>query len=189
MSSITVPKWQYHDTNVQGSISQSDFTRADRMLIYTAPTPLPGVKTVPMQAIGLIQGYTHTEQKQLQAFFEIGSNAPMLVPGLTQGQISLQRILLHGANFLNAIYHGVDVKGYRSDSILRSIRDIDVPFDLMVAKYPVNNTGTSVSAVETTTFRGCQLTARSENVTAGGVVVMESVSLQYATIPRLSYKQ
>ena len=187
-SSITVPKWQYHDTNVQGSIAQSDFTRADRVLIYTAPTPMPGVKAVPMQAIGLVQGYTHTEQKQLQLFFELGSDAPMLIPGLTQGQISLQRILLNGVNFINAIYHGVDLKNLREDNILRSIRDINIPFDLMIAKYPVNDSGNSVSAVETTVFRGCQLTSRNESVTAGGVVVLETVNLQYATIPKLKYK-
>jgi hypothetical protein len=65
---ITVPQWQYHDVNIQGSIAQNDFTRADRTIIYTAPTPLTGRQSVPMKAIGLIQGYGHNEQKQLQLF-------------------------------------------------------------------------------------------------------------------------
>jgi hypothetical protein len=185
---ITVPKWDYHDKNIQGSIAQKDFTRADRVIIFTAPTPIPGAANETMKPIGLIQGMTHQEQKQLQMFFELGSDNAMIIPGLTQGQISLQRILLNGVNFINAIYHGVNLKELRDDQILRSIRDINVPFDLLIAKYAVNDKNASSTAVESTLFRGCQLSSRSESITAGGVVVMENVSLQYASIPKVTYK-
>lgn len=185
---ITVPKWQYHDSNIQGSIAQSDFTRADRVILFSAPTPLAGKSSSAMKPIGLVQGLSHNEQKQLQLFFELGSDAPMIVPGLTQGQISLQRVLLNGLNFLNAIYHGIDKKNLRDDQILRSIRDINVPFDLMIAKYPVLSGDANAKAVESTLFRGCQISARSEQITAGGVVVMENISVMYTTIPKVTYK-
>jgi len=188
MASVSVPKWDYHDKNIQSNLGQKDFTRPDRILIYTAPTPLPGVTAVPMQAIGLIQGLTHSEQKQVQLFFELGSDAPIIIPGLTQGQISMQRLLINGANFINAIYHGVNVKNLREDQILRSIRDINVPFDLMIAKYPVNDQSATAKAVETTLFRGCQLSARNESFTSGGNMVMESVNLLYSTIPKVTFK-
>jgi hypothetical protein len=184
---VTVPQWQYHDTNIQGSISQNDFTRADRVIIYTAPTPIPGKQSNPLKAIGLIQGMSHSEQKQLQLFYELGSDAPMIIPGLTQGQLSLQRVLLNGLNFINAIYHGVDTKGLRDDQILRSIRDINVPFDLMMAKYPVIDGDSSARAVESTLFRGCQISSRSEQISAGGVVVMENLQISYATIPKVTF--
>lgn len=184
---IKVPKWEYHDKNIQGSIAQSDFTRADRVVIFTAPTPITGKESYAMKPIGLIQGMSHTEQKQLQLFFELGSDAPMIIPGLTQGQISIQRVLLNGLNFLNAIYHGIDKKSLREDEILRSIRDINVPFDFLMAKYPVNATGAVEKATETTLFRGCQISSRSESVTAGGVVVMESLQIMYTTIPKVTY--
>lgn len=184
---IKVPSWDYHDKNIQGSIAQNDFTRADRTIIFTAPTPLPGKASAALKPIGLIQGLNHSEQKQLQSFFELGSDAPMIIPGLTQGQMSLQRVLLNGLNFLNAIYHGVDKKNLREDQILRSIRDINVPFDLLIAKYPVNAGDGSAKAVESTLFRGCQISARSESITAGGVVVMESLSIMYATIPKVTF--
>jgi hypothetical protein len=184
---ITVPQWQYHDVNIQGSIAQKDFTRADRTIIYTAPTPLAGKQSVPMKAIGLIQGMSHNEQKQLQLFYELGSDAPIIIPGLTQGQLSLQRILLNGLNLLNSIYHGVDTKTLRADQILRSIRDINVPFDLMVAKYPVLDADASAKAIESTLFRGCQISSRNEQISAGGVVVMEGVQISYATIPKVTF--
>lgn len=187
--SIKVPQWQYHDTNIQGSISQNDFTRADRVILFSAPTPLPGKSSNAMTPIGLIQSLTHNEQKQLQMFFELGSDAPMIIPGLTSGNITISRVLLNGLNFLNAIYHGVDKKNLREDQVLRSIRDINVPFDLLVAKYPVTAGDANTKAVESTLFRGCQISARSETITAGGVVVMENASIMYTTIPRVTFNQ
>lgn len=189
MADINVPQWEYHDKNIQGSISQNDFTRADRVILYSAPTPLPGKSSNPMVPVGLIQSLTHNEQKQLQLFFELGSDAPMIIPGLTSGQLSITRVLLNGLNLLNAIYHGIDKKNLRDDQVLRSIRDINVPFDLLVAKYPVIAGDLATRAVESTLFRGCQFAARSETISAGGVVVMENASIQYTTIPKVTFNQ
>lgn len=185
---VTVPKWENHDTNIQGNIEQSDFTRADRVVIYTAPTPLPDQESTTMKAVGLIQGYSHNEQKQLQMLFELGSSAPMIVPGLTQGQISLQRVLINGMNLLNTIYHGSDVRDLTSENILRSIRDVNRPFDMMVAKYPVLDGDVAAEAIETAIFRGCQIQSRSEQVTAGGIVIFEQLSLMYTVIPKVTFK-
>lgn len=186
--SITVPAWNYQDQNIQGNIEQNDFTRADRVIIYTAPTPLPGQKSTAMSAVGLIQGMTHNESKQLQMLFELGSAAPMIVPGLTQGQIQLQRVLLNGMNFLNTIYHGSAKTNLQSNEILRSIRDVNRPFDMMIAKYPVLDDQVAAKAIETTLFRGCQIQSRSESLTAGGVVVYEQMSLMYTYIPKVTFR-
>lgn len=185
---ITVPQWDYHDKNIQGNVEQSDFTRSDRVVIYTAPSPLPGQASSTMKAVGLIQGYNHSEQKQLQLLFELGSSIPMVVPGLTQGQISLQRVLLNGMNFLNTIYHGSDASNLSPENILRSIRDVNRPFDMMVAKYPVLDGDVSSEAVETCLFRGCQIQSRNEQISAGGVVVFEQLNLMYTTIPKVTFK-
>jgi hypothetical protein len=188
MADITVPKWTYQDTNIQGSVTQQDFTRADRTIIYTAKTPLPSEQSVTMQAIGLIQGMSHSESKQLQIIFELGSAAPMIIPGLTQGQISLQRVLLNGLDFLNSIYHGIDSTNLTQDNILRSIRDVNRPFDMLMAKYPVlEDTTTGTTAVTTVLFRGCQIQSRSESISAGGVVTLEQLSIVYATIPKVTF--
>lgn len=186
---ISVPTWEYQDKNIQGNIEQNDFTRADRVIIYTAPTPLPGQKSSSMKAVGLIQGMNHSENKQLQMLFELGSAAPMIVPGLTQGQISIQRVLLNGMNFLNTVYHGADVTNLGQDQILRSIRDVNRPFDMMIAKYPVLEDQTAAAqAVETTLFRGCQIQSRNESVSAGGVVIFEQMNLMYQYIPKVTFR-
>ena len=88
----------------------------------------------------------------------------------------------------NAIYHGIDKKKLRDDQILRSIRDINMPFDLMLAKYGVNDENNSTPALQTTLFRGCQISSRSESITAGGIVVMENMQLMYTTIPKVTFR-
>lgn len=194
--SITVPKWEYQDKNIQGDITQKNFTRADRVIIYAGPTPAAGQKSEAMKAVGMIQGMNHNESKQLQMLFELGSAAPMIVPGLTQGQISIQRVLLNGINFLNAIYHGADATNIPNANIVRSIRDVNRPFDLMIAKYPVldswtpdapSQDNTPTKAIETTLFRGCQFQSRSESISAGGVVVFEQANIMYQYIPKVTY--
>lgn len=186
---ITVPKWQYQDANIQGSITQNDFTRGDRTILYTAPTPLPNDKSSTLQAIGMIQGVTHSEQKQLQVIFELGSAAPMIIPGLTQGQLSLSRVLLNGYDFLNTIYQGANpATPLTEDQILRSIRDVNRPFDLMMAKYKVlDDQNAASSAMSTVLFRGCQIQARSESISPGGVVTLEQLSIIYVTIPKVTF--
>jgi hypothetical protein len=186
---ITVPKWQYHDKNIQGNLGQSNFTRGDRTIIYTAKTPLPLETSQSFNAIGMIQGMTHSEQKQLQVIFELGSSAPMIIPGLTQGQLSLSRVLLSGMDFLNTIYFGVAPSpALKQGDFLRSIRDVNRPFDLMVAKYPVNEDETlDATALSTVLFRGCQIQARSESISAGGIVTLEQLSIVYATIPKVTF--
>jgi hypothetical protein len=184
---ITVPKWDYHDKNIQGGVAEKNFTRADRTVIYAGPTPTQSTQ-VSMKAIGLIQGMSHSETKQLQMIFELGSDAPIIIPGLTQGQISLQRVLLNGVDLLNAIYHGVDKTNLTNDQILRSIRDVNHPFDLMMAKYPVLEDATQATkAVSTILFRGCQIQSRSESISAGGVVVFEQLNIMYTTIPKVTF--
>lgn len=186
--SITVPSWEFQDKNIQGNIEQNDFTRADRVIIYTAPTPLPGQKSTAMSAVGLIQGMTHSEQKQLQMLFELGSANPMIVPGLTQGQININRVLINGMNFLNTIYHGAGKENLSNNEILRSIRDVNRPFDMMIAKYPVLDSTANVKAIETTLFRGCQIQSRNESISAGGVVVFEQLNLMYQYIPKVTFR-
>jgi hypothetical protein len=185
---IGVPKWDYHDKNIQGGVAEKNFTRADRTVIYAGPTPTQANSQVSMKAIGLIQGMSHSEQKQLQMIFELGSDAPIIIPGLTQGQLNIQRVLLNGVDLLNAIYHGVDKTNLTNDQILRSIRDVNHPFDLMMAKYPVLEDATQATkAVSTILFRGCQIQSRSESISAGGVVVFEQLNIMYTTIPKVTF--
>lgn len=184
---MNVPTWEYHDRNIQGNIEQSDFTRADRVVIYVAPTPVDGAEPLEMKPVGMIQSMSHSENKQLQQLFELGSSVPMIVPGHTNGSIQLQRVMISGKDLLNAIYNGPETD-MTEDDIVRSIRDISRPFDMMMAKYPVLDDKVGTTALSTTLFRGCHIQSRNESISAGGVVVFEQMGLMYQYIPKVTFK-
>jgi hypothetical protein len=183
------PKWQYHDTNIQGQLSQTDFNRADRTVLFTAPAG-----SNQFVAVGLVQGFSNQEQKQLQIVFELGSANPMIIPGLTTGQLSLQRVLVNGYDFLNSIYRGARASNSANvtqANVLRSIRDTNASFNVMLVKYKVLTEAeeqTDAHVLSTIVFGGCHIQSRSESITAGGVVSMENVALYYQNIPRLTFK-
>lgn len=183
---IQVPAWEYHDRNIQGNIEMSDFTRSDRVVIYAAPSPLKGETATTMKAIGMIQSMSHSEQRQIQRLFELGSSVSTLIPGLTDGSVQLQRVMISGKDLLNAIYHGPETENLTDDQIIRSIRDISRPFDMMMAKYPVLDDKVNTSALSTTLFRGCHIQSRNESISAGGVVVFEQMSVMYQYIPKVT---
>ena len=111
--------------------------------------------------------------------FELGSDIPYLIPGRTTGQISIQRVLLSGQDLLNLIFNSdVDGKKTTPENWIRSIRDVNVPLDLMFCFYGEGNTG-KYDAVYTRFFKNCWFTSRQESIQAGQILVAESVSLMY----------
>lgn len=186
--SINVPSWEYHDRNIQGNIQQTDFTRADRVVIYAGPTPVDGKKAEPMRPVGMVQSMSHSENRQVQQLFELGSSVPTIIPGLTNGSLNLQRVAISGKDLLNAIYLDPDPKTeYKESEIIRSIRDISRPFDLLMAKYPVLDNNIGTKALSTTLFRGCHIQSRSESISAGGVVIFEQMGIMYQYIPKVTF--
>lgn len=197
---MDVPKsnWQYKDTNIQNGY-KDDFTRSDRTVLFVRPSVGYGKQQASaFRPVGFIQGMSHQEQKALQLLYEMGSSNPMIIPGLTQGNISISRVLLNGYNFLNTIYsEEADEKAGNpipDSKIIRSIRELDRPFDLFLAKYRVyGNDFEEASAsqskpVESIIFQGCHIQSRSEQIQAGGQVIMEQVQIMYEKIPQLTIK-
>lgn len=183
--------WTYKDTNITPELVHN-YTRSDRVVLYVKPDNDPKAQ---FRAVGFIQGLSVDEQKQLSLMYELGSSAPMIIPGLTQGQMSLQRVLLNGIDFLNTVYSGDPGSVVPQNQIIRSIRDVDTPFSVIIAKYPIAAEGERVNvndadnkAVQTVLYTGCQIQSKSESLQAGGVVSMENVMLMFTHIPQVEIK-
>lgn len=185
---INIAQWQYQNKNIDSNLDDtSKYTRGDRTILYSRLTPSSTSTDAQKQftAIGMIQGFTHSEQKQLQMIFELGSAAPIIIPGLTTGQISINRVLISGPDFMNVIYG----KAAETDltNFYKSLRDINKPFDLMIAKFkvedPANATANVASeALSSVVFERCQIQARSESISPGGVITVENLSIMYKQI-------
>lgn len=189
MTAINNYSWAFKDTNIQPG-QTTNYTRSDRVVMYVKPDLVPDAQ---FRAVGFVQNLSVDEQKQLSLMYELGSSAPMIIPGLTQGQMSLQRVLLNGVDFLNTIYTGDPGDTVAQQDIIRSIRDVDTPFSIIIAQYSINAVGEAGDinanvnkAVQSVLYTGCQIQSRNMSVQAGGIVSMESVSLLFTHIPKVT---
>lgn len=137
------------------------------------------------KAIGVVQQYGWSENKQLDYIFELGSDIPYIVPGRTIGNINLARILLFGNDIVNALYgndtfSGTEVTRNGSDKVINSIKDITEPLDILFVAY--KGEGTSGAEKYSKVFKNCHISSRAESISAGSVIISESVQIGYENI-------
>ena len=199
-----VSTWNFSNTHVDTNINpNTDLVSAARCLIYARPSSYGTEDTraaSKFMRCGLIQGYNYAEQRDVQRIFEIGSDVPYVVPGRTVGSLSLSRILLFGADLVNALYYSAQNEGITADelyqnnfsiiqnnqnseNIIRSIADIKKPVDLLFTYFKNSGdagTNGEINSRYTRIFKECHITSRSESVDAGNIIVAEQVSIVYA---------
>ena len=163
-----------------------EFVSPARTIIYAKRANAPEDIFYP---IGVIQGFQHQEQKDIQHIFELGSDIPYLVPGRTQGSLSLSRALLHGADILNVLYGAVDAEGTLTNpnSWISSLRDITTPLTLMFSMFSgdTSQENTGEGKVYSRIFTGCLIQSKSENFGAGGTIVAENINIIYEHVDRV----
>jgi hypothetical protein len=177
--------WTFKDSHLDPNITAGDankFISASRCILYGAPSDkvITGSEKASFARIGVVQGYNWSEQKQMEMIFEMGSDIPYYIPGRTTGQISLARILLSGQDLLNLIYNsgksGTDVN---KESWIRSLRDINIPMDLMFCFYGEGSAKGSYDNVYTRLFKNCWMQSRNESISSGQILVAENVNVLY----------
>jgi len=196
--------WEFENTHVDTNINPAkDLISAAKCIIYAKPSAFGTGDTSTSSKFyrcGLIQGYGFQEQKDVNRIFELGSGVPYLIPGRTTGSLSLNRVMLFGADLVNILYYSAQNEGITNEElfksnveaingennterIIRSISEISVPVDLLFTYY--KSTGETGEAAKTSTkysrvFKECQITARSESVDANSIMVLEGVQLMYS---------
>lgn len=152
--------------------------------------------------IGIVQNFNKSETRQFSRIFEIGSERSYFIGGRTVGQLGLSRIYYHGASFLRVLY------AYYSDLIPPTVvppmfpnsgaqaqsnpHDVIIPpgyeniylnlaSDLFaqpvgIMMYMRDNNQDALGALY---FEACYLPNHSWATDSQGVLVQESVSVQY----------
>ncbi|MEG0728127.1 MAG: hypothetical protein RR420_00755 [Anaerovoracaceae bacterium] len=183
-----VDNWEFKDKHVDPNIGSNNakaFVSAARCILYAAPADkstsadgTPAINT--FTRIGTVQGFNWSENKQIEQFFELGSDLPYFVPGRTMGQISIAKMQLSGYDLLNTIYtSGVDAAEVTPDNWIRSLKDINIPLDLMFCFYGEGKDAGKYDVVYERLFKNCYIQSRSESVSAGQILVAENVNVMY----------
>ena len=172
---MSTSTWANIDRHVDETIdaSGSEFINSSRVLIYAKPTN----RNVAPRAVGVIQGWSFAEQRQMDELFEIGSDLKYIIPGRTNGQINIQRVLISGVDLANTLHQS------KSGEVIRSLKDIAEPVDLIFVAYENVRAGNEIAAEKFQRyFEGCWITARQESMGANQAIVAESCSISYKNV-------
>lgn len=186
---LVTDKWDFKDSHLDPTIDAADsnkFLSAARCVLYVKPASKNGSSaTDEFVRVGVVQGYSWAENKAMEMVFELGSDIPYFIPGRTTGQISIQKILLSGEDFLNLAYQPGNSEGQQSNpsNWIRSLRDVNIPMDLMFVFYGEGSKGAGngqvYDAKYSRLFKNSWIQSRQESISAGQILVAESVSIVY----------
>lgn len=102
--------WKPYENRVQGGLRDGNYANGQFILLCAGPpyfkqlnsnNSLDAFSAYP---IGLTQNFSHSQNKAVSRIFEIGSDRSYFIPGRTVGQLSLGRVLYHGASLLRVLY-------------------------------------------------------------------------------------
>jgi hypothetical protein len=181
---LTESTYANKDKHVDTSIGGNNFTNASRVIIYAA---IHGDANTTFKPIGVIQGWSSTEQRQMEELFELGSDIRYLIPGRTTGQLAITRMLINGMDLVNTLYGANASAGdsVNGQFVIKSIKDINKAIDLMFVSYYNAQEGSSNKVHMVRYFDNCWIVARQESITANQVVIAENCTLSYEKIAQL----
>lgn len=194
--SKTIGTYNYQDGFVDGTTPKDYIGRfitgrtvamsASRYSTYADNTDVANLYTV-----GMVQGLSYSQAKQLQRLFELGSSENTIVPGRSVGTIQLSRVWYHGPNFLKVFYTGVSdaeikalrgpVPGYEDLFLNLSSGLYDNPFGLLLTIHTQGNAlSTHDSKLAGQVFlENAYIQNHGIQMSAQAVVLAEQVSIQY----------
>lgn len=103
---------EFLETHVQPDemTDAANFLSGESVVLVSGPTTLENAAVISSELtpIGLVQNARISQGKQVQQLFEIGSRKPFFVPGRTQINGSISRILFDGPSLFYVLYRNSD---------------------------------------------------------------------------------
>jgi hypothetical protein len=179
-------KTDINTKHVDESISMEGFLDSSNTIIYAARKNADGTISK-YNPVGIVQSAGWQESKEINKIYEIGSRTPYMVPGKTQGALSLSRVMISGNDLLNTLYHGTGAE-IDVEKFIISLSEIDVPLYIMFVTTGHKTKGTTLSKKYSRVFEEVYITGRSESIGAGQSLILENVSMTYSRISDASVK-
>jgi hypothetical protein len=151
--------------------------------------------------IGIVQGFSQSQNTQISQIFELGSVRSYFIPGRSVGQLQLQRIMYHGPSLLRALYayyptlvpdallpgltsildsgignnHTVQLPPGYDNLYLNLASDLFTqPIGILMMLKDSNET-----TLGATYFESCYIPNHTLQMDAQGTIIQESVAVQY----------
>lgn len=169
------------EQHVDTSIASNNFTNSARTIVYAV---VHGASNSTFKAVGVIQGWSFTEQKQVEELFELGSDVRYIIPGRTTGQVAITRMLINGLDLVNTLY-GTTTDA-ASSKVIKSLKDVNKSLDVMFVTYHNSSEAGANEVHMVRYFDNCWIVARQESITANQVVIAENCTMTYEKVASLS---
>lgn len=155
--------------------------------------------------LGVIQNFNLSQNKNFSRLFELGSERSVIVPGRTMGQIGLSRVLYHGPSFLRVLYayyqdllpptmfppvlrgaNVADIANVHNTIIEPGFENLFINLASDLFNNPIGLLWFMRDSNELTYgaayFECCVIPNHTLATDANGVIIQESVALQYERI-------
>lgn len=174
--------WANNNAHTDTTINSNGlFVNSARVILYARPSEDDAKPFIPL---GVVQGWSFSEQRQVEEVFELGSDIRYIIPGRTTGQLAITRLMVSGADLLNCLYGKPAVQAAAGDSAdtnsatrwFMSLKDINVSLDLVFVSYH-NDSGAAEHLYRQ--FSNCWIVARQESITANQVIIAENCTLVF----------
>lgn len=212
----TLSNWSPYGEYVQGGMVDGRFMSAAYTMIAAGPPRLANMGGVTAVGaglnttagdqlaypIGVVQSFSLSHNMGLSRFYELGSVRSYFVPGRTQGQLSLSRVMYHGPSLLRAMYayyqdalppttietmlgglsaatmpnpHNVKIEPGFENIYLNLASDLFTqPIGLLLMLKDSNE-----DTLSATYFEACYIPSHALSTDAMGTVIQEQVAIQF----------
>lgn len=140
---LTDWKDQFLKENVQNVDDSGNFLSSESVVIFSGPAQITGGTTAgDLIPIGLVQNASVSQGKQVQQIYEIGSRKPIMVPGRTQVQLQLSRVLFDGPSLSKVVYTRMNGESLETPNVEESSsagndgNELENPTDPFLATSP-----------------------------------------------------
>jgi len=103
----TLSTWDFKNSHTQiNDDLYNGFVSGESVVLVSGPRQVPsdGTAINNLYPIGVVESATIAQNKQIQQIFEIGSRKSFLIPGRTQVNVGLSRILFSGDSLMSALH-------------------------------------------------------------------------------------
>ncbi len=202
--------WTFQTKHVQPEDNLANGHVSSESIVLVAGPPqvddnFSGAGLIP---IGVIESATIAQNKQIQQIYEIGSSKSFLIPGRTQINVGLSRILFSGDSILSALYEyqednasELDFKEYDHDDYTGAApgyptKDTgDGKYFLNLASSYFNHpTGLGMifhdsdnDAMAMIYLEDCQIRSHQISIGANQTIVMENVNIMADNVFPIDY--
>jgi len=118
-----INEWSFKTKHAQDALDiltesgqLTDFVSGESVVLAAGPAAYKDMDITKLFPIGLCDSVNLQQNTNIMQLYELGSRLPYIIPGRTQGQLQLNRVVFNGDSLMGALTSGNGLAGYEATS-------------------------------------------------------------------------